>query len=181
MRRNPPLAQHMAHDSLDEIAEDLRARLHDDPSEGTEFAYKVLRTLAEGVAHQDEEGEYVERRKISTLLMDAMIKVEQALRIMHARHNPYDFSSPEEFLPEADLSTSTEIQSLALSKRRFPTVQEARRWVRTHGFEAPKVDETPNEWRFRQVDPSFFHPDSFRSIELKPGVRAVIGKQLAED
>lgn len=181
MRRNPPLSAHMAHDDLDEIAEDLRMRLHDAPARGAEFAYKVLRAVTEGVAHTDPEGKYREQRKLTTLLMDATLKVEQSLLIMGSRTNPYDFSSPEEFLGDADLSSSTEVQSLALSKARFKTAQEARKWAREHGFETPKVDETEHEWRIRQADPSFFHEESFRSVKLRPGVRAIIGKQLSDD
>lgn len=181
MRRNPPLAEHMASDSLQEISKDLAQRLYDDPSEGVEFVRDCLRAVASGLGDRSASGEYANKREIAKHLHEAWKHLSDALAVMHPRSNPYDFASAEEHLPDVDLSASTEVQSLALSKKRFSTAVEAKRWARQHGFEAPKVDETENEWRLRQDDPSFFHPESFRSIKLRPGVRAIIGKRLADD
>lgn len=71
----------------------------------------------------------------------------------------------------------TQIQSLVLSKRRFPTLADARRWVSDHGFKTRHAgkapDETENSWRFRQRDPGDFR--RLRTIRLTDGVQAVVG------
>jgi hypothetical protein len=68
----------------------------------------------------------------------------------------------------------TEIQSLILDNRFFDR-RDALGWVRRHGFQAHKIDETSESFRFRQIEPSHFGPKSFRTIILRPGVKAVVG------
>ena len=74
------------------------------------------------------------------------------------------------------LQEGTTVQTLILSKDRFGTAGEAKRWVRTHKFKAKKIDETESSYRFRQRDPSEFRRGSFRTIEIAEGVKAVIGR-----
>lgn len=75
----------------------------------------------------------------------------------------------------------TVIQSLILSKETFPTESEARAWVEENEFDASKVDETENSFRFRQRPPEDFKEDAFgdgetfRTIELVEGVQATVG------
>lgn len=75
----------------------------------------------------------------------------------------------------------TVIQSLILSKETFPTEAEARAWVEENEFDAGKVDETENSFRFRQRPPEDFQEDgfgegeTFRTIELVEGVQATVG------
>ena len=57
------------------------------------------------------------------------------------------------------------IQSV-LFDRSVWSVRDAKRWLRDHSFAAPKVDRTPNTYRFRQHTPGLFHRDSFRTIAL---------------
>lgn len=68
----------------------------------------------------------------------------------------------------------TEIQTLVLSQQFFNEKQAAS-WVRRNHFRVSKIDQTANNWRFRQHSPSEFQEGSFRTIRLRAGVNAVIG------
>jgi hypothetical protein len=57
------------------------------------------------------------------------------------------------------------VQSITLRRDAF-SKDEAFRWVRDHGYTAPKVDVTPGFFRFRQVDPERLHGARFRTISL---------------
>ena len=57
------------------------------------------------------------------------------------------------------------IQSIALRRDAF-SKDEAVRWIRDHGYSAPKVEVTPHLFRFRQVDPERLHGGRFRTIDL---------------
>ena len=69
-------------------------------------------------------------------------------------------------------SRYTQTQTLILSKKRFGSVEDATRWIHEHGF-ADIPDETGTSYRFRQRDPDFFKSNSFRTIELAEGVKAI--------
>lgn len=75
------------------------------------------------------------------------------------------------------LPDTTTIQSLRFCRRLF-TPAKAKQWARSHGFRRTAIDETPKQYRIRQVDPERFQPRSFRTIELRPGVWAVIGRPM---
>lgn len=77
----------------------------------------------------------------------------------------------------AKLPKKTEVQSLAFCKRLFNPSQ-ARAWAIGHGFRYAGIDETENQLRVRQRDPSEYQTGSFRTIELRPGVQAIIGRPL---
>lgn len=51
---------------------------------------------------------------------------------------------------------------------------QARAWLRKHDFKTPKMDRTENYMRYRQYHPNYFHKDSFRTLEFKDGVLAVV-------
>jgi phage-related protein (TIGR01555 family) len=70
----------------------------------------------------------------------------------------------------------TSTQSVIVSKKVFPTAERARAWLKKHGFKTSKIDETEESFRFRQREPGEFKPGSFRTIELRTGVSAVIGR-----
>lgn len=74
-------------------------------------------------------------------------------------------------------SVGTEIQSLVLAKKDF-SKRDACQWVETHDFRVIKIDETENNYRFRQREPREFEEGSFRTITLRPGVKAIIGCPL---
>jgi hypothetical protein len=70
------------------------------------------------------------------------------------------------------------IQTLIFDKDVFRTKAEALAWARGHGFELHKaLDETGDSFRMRQRDPGDFEAGSFRTITLRPGVKAVIGRR----
>lgn len=69
----------------------------------------------------------------------------------------------------------TVVQTLIFDKKIFETAESAKKWARDHDFKDDKVDETEDSWRLRQRDPGDFDPDSFRTIELAKGVKAVVG------
>ncbi len=75
------------------------------------------------------------------------------------------------------ISSPTSVQSLIFDNRAFEA-SDAMDWAIEHGFRADKIDETDNTFRLRQVSPSLFSPSSFRTISLRPGVQAVIGKRI---
>jgi hypothetical protein len=69
----------------------------------------------------------------------------------------------------------TTVQTLIFDKDKF-SVEEAKKWATDHDFKASKVDEpeSGDTIRIRQRDPGDFKGD-MRTIELKDGVKAVIG------
>lgn len=69
----------------------------------------------------------------------------------------------------------TEIQTIILSKERFKNKMSARKWVRENELKYGKIDTKENTYRFRQQNPNAFTKNSFRTIELTNGVKAVIG------
>lgn len=67
-----------------------------------------------------------------------------------------------------------QIQSLILSKRRFKDQTAAVAWLKENEFRSDKIDDTPNTFRARQFDPGRCKDNSFATISLTSGVRAVI-------
>lgn len=61
-------------------------------------------------------------------------------------------------------------------KKQYWTLPRAKSWLKKHGYDHTGVDETDKYYRFRQIDPSEFKRSSFRTIELKPSVKAVVGR-----
>jgi phage I-like protein len=85
----------------------------------------------------------------------------------------------EKFLKDNEIDfsdSSTTIQTLIFDKSVFETEAEAREWAADHGFWSSKVDETDESFRLRQLAPSSFDEQSFRTIEIRRGIKAVIGK-----
>jgi hypothetical protein len=75
---------------------------------------------------------------------------------------------------------TTKIQTLILSKEKFKTLDAAKAWVKENKFkldhEGKGPDETETSWRFRQMSPGDFQENSFRTIAITDGVKAVIGR-----
>lgn len=69
----------------------------------------------------------------------------------------------------------TTIQTLIFEKDKFESAAAAKKWASDHDFKNSKVDETDDTYRLRQRDPGDFKDGSFRTIELKEGVKAVVG------
>lgn len=74
------------------------------------------------------------------------------------------------------LQEGTTVQTLILDKERFASKGSASKWVRDHKFQAAKVDEKADTFRYRQRDPGDFRRGSFRTIQIAEGVKAVIGR-----
>lgn len=72
------------------------------------------------------------------------------------------------------------IQTLIFYKEYF-TLEEAKKWIKEHGFVDNGYDETENTYRFRQRDPEDFIQDSFRTITITTGIKAVVGKLKEDD
>lgn len=68
----------------------------------------------------------------------------------------------------------TQIQTLVFSKDNF-TEKSAKNWAEQNNFKYGKVDTKENTLRLRQHNPFEYKRDSFRTIELTDGVKAVIG------
>lgn len=74
----------------------------------------------------------------------------------------------------------TAVQTLILSKERFPSLRLARAWIKKNKFElsfrGKEGDETETSYRFRQRDIGFFRPGTLRTIDLSEGVQSIIGR-----
>lgn len=69
---------------------------------------------------------------------------------------------------------TTEVQTIICSKDKFDSSEAAAKWCKEHDFRADKMDETEDSFRFRQFEPSKCQEDSFRTIDITEGVKAVI-------
>lgn len=116
----------------------------------------------------------------------------------YIRHNPVFFTSAVLTVPPGDPDAkgeatvvaavdSTVVQTLIFPKAHWNNAEEAGKWVKSHGFNNDKSDTTSGSFRYRQIDPSKFDKNSFRTICLKGAakdapadpkcsVKAVIGK-----
>lgn len=69
----------------------------------------------------------------------------------------------------------TTIQTLIFDKKNFD-LKAATKWARDNNFKVTKTDETGTSFRIRQKNPGEFKPKSFRTITLRAGIKAVIGR-----
>jgi len=82
--------------------------------------------------------------------------------------------------PRLDQDPTT-IQTLIFDPKKF-SAEQAVAWAKEHGFAAPKgADATETSVRVRERDPGGFQAGSFRTIELRSGVQAVIGRPIKTD
>jgi hypothetical protein len=70
----------------------------------------------------------------------------------------------------------SEVQTLLFDRSKWK-LTEARDWLKKHGFTGLGVDAKPHNLRFRQREPSEFHPNTFRTIPFgsDSGIQAVVG------
>lgn len=66
-----------------------------------------------------------------------------------------------------------EVQSLVFHKKYFND-KKARAWSKEHGFKYSRPDFKPNTIRLRQNTPLLFKPNSFRTIDVTTGIKAVV-------
>ncbi len=70
----------------------------------------------------------------------------------------------------------TRVQTILFDPKMFPP-DKARKWLSEHDFAVTKEpDITEGSIRFRQKPPGAFQEGSFRTITLRPGIKAVIGR-----
>ena len=65
------------------------------------------------------------------------------------------------------------VQTIIFDRKLF-NGHSARAWLRKHNFKTPKTEKTANFLRYRQSEPKMFHKDSFRTLEFKKGIKAVV-------
>lgn len=53
------------------------------------------------------------------------------------------------------------VQSVIVKKEAYPILEDARAWVRSQGYKTTKVDDTPDTYRFRQIDPSIMRTGKY--------------------
>jgi len=70
------------------------------------------------------------------------------------------------------LYNSSDVQSVIFDKKLF-TSEEAKKWLKKHGFKSGKIDKTEDKLRFRQKNPSQFK--RFRTKPADKGVKLIIG------
>lgn len=97
----------------------------------------------------------------------------------YIRHNPVFFTSAILTVPPGDPDAKgnvsiaaaeskepTTIQTLIFPKSHWKNAEEATKWAKTAGFKTDKYDTTSTSFRYRQIDPSKFDKNSFRTICL---------------
>lgn len=85
----------------------------------------------------------------------------------------------EEFIPKKEepkhetIKEGTQkdylIQSVHLSKDYFEDVEHAKRWMAEHNYIHKDMDETPNEYRFRQMSPKLVETGHYKPKSVKIG------------
>ena len=145
-------------------------------------AQKILKTVSIGFIPKeiivpewdDETGKMISPAKIEKweMLELSIVPVpanQDSLFDIKTLTNNKDFKENE------TKAEGTVIQSLIFDKELF-TAETAKTWALDHDFKAESVDDTSESIRLRQKDPNEFLEDSFRTIELTDGVKAVIGR-----
>lgn len=69
-----------------------------------------------------------------------------------------------------------DVQTLVFDKQKF-SGDGVKKWAEANGFKIKKVDVIDDCYRLSQNDPALFEADSFRTTEIAPGVKAVVGKR----
>ena len=67
------------------------------------------------------------------------------------------------------LDTSHLVQTVVLNKDVFHSLAEAKAWIQRHGYKHHSADETPNTYRFRQMDPAIIKTGHYRPKMVKMG------------
>ena len=80
----------------------------------------------------------------------------------------------KELVKKLQLQSSI-VQSILIDKSKF-TKKQAETWVSKHNRKIQKVGITDKYYRFRQMAPSKFIKTSFKTIIIKEGIKAIIGR-----
>lgn len=73
------------------------------------------------------------------------------------------------------LDDGSRVQAVVFTKGHFSR-DTARAWCEANGHDAASIRETQKTYRARQVDPARFKPGSLCTVDLAPGVQAIVGK-----
>lgn len=107
-------------------------------------------------------------------------KMEQGgkMPVPNALSQMDDFAEDGDILADGGkLNDSTKTQSILFDKNIY-SLEYAKDWLYKHNYSnSTQVDETENNYRFRQQNPDNFDENSFRTITLTNGIKAVIGKE----
>ena len=135
-----------------------------------DFPSELLREFEEMFPLTEEDFlKQVRERRRATIVMPAMSAVTNAADL---DGNEFDFSDKQQHMM---------VQTLIFDKETFETAADAKKWAKDHDFRSDKVDETENSWRLRQRNPNDFKEDSFRTISMGKGIKAVVGKLKEEE
>ena len=128
---------------------------------------------------------------VKTLHNDYFSKLSDGLNFFNVaksyyEHNVEQFVNKEEMEePEEvkDIEHSPKaylIQSVVLHKSAFPTLEKAKEWASLHKYKTTKHDETPNEYRFRQLSPDIFKFGHYeaKTVPLKDIGNLVVGYKV---
>lgn len=69
------------------------------------------------------------------------------------------------------------IQTIIFDKEQFDAAK-AKEWLASNDFNNPGADETTDSLRYRQREPNEFQEDTFRTVEIAEGIKAVMGKLI---
>ena len=59
----------------------------------------------------------------------------------------------------------SKVQSVLMRLKKYPSIKDARKWLKKNKYKYDKVDASDEYWRFRQIDPKKFKKGSY---ELRP-------------
>lgn len=76
---------------------------------------------------------------------------------------------------------SFKYQSITLSKSQFPTSEVAKRWCEEKGFDLSRCHESDDCCVFTQANRERFDEMTLQTIEISPGVTAIIGQMYSEE
>ena len=92
-----------------------------------------------------------------------------SLRFLDIMNSLYAHKIERFIEPEHESGSNYIVQSVHLSKDKFEDVHHAKQWIQEHGYKHQSVDETPNEYRFRQVSPKLIETGHYRVKSVKIG------------
>lgn len=85
-------------------------------------------------------------------------------------------NSVDEYLAETDTDGGMVVQTLVFDTTTFPDKDAVRDWVESHYFEVYKeIEDLGDSFKVQQLDESEFVDNTFKTIEIRSGVEAIVG------
>ena len=69
----------------------------------------------------------------------------------------------------------SKVQSVLMRLKKYPSIKDARKWLKKNKYKYDKVDASDEYWRFRQIDPKKFKKGSLRTKTLTNDIKIIIG------